>query len=79
MLKLRERWGSKEGVDRWQVDPVLTGESNGPSSRKGGKKPWKARGRTRGKDGDQKKESTDGQTDPVLELWERWGSKEGVD
>ena len=37
-----------------------TGESNGPSSRRGGKKPWKSHGRMRGKDGDQKKESTDG-------------------
>ena len=37
-----------------------TGESNGPSNRKGGKKPWKSHVRTRGKDGDQKKESTDG-------------------
>ena len=34
-----------------------TGESNGPSSRKGGKKPWKAHGRTCGKARDQKKES----------------------
>ena len=37
-----------------------TGESNGPSSHKGGKKPWKARRRMRGNDEDQKKESTDG-------------------
>ena len=29
-----------------------TDESNGPSSRKGSKKPWKSHGRTRGKDGD---------------------------
>ena len=38
-----------------------TDESNGPSSsRKGSKKSWKSHGRTRGKDGDQKKESTNG-------------------
>ena len=40
--------------------PDNTSESNGSSSCKGGKKPWKSRGRTRGKEGDQKKESTDG-------------------
>ncbi|XP_022967658.1 uncharacterized protein LOC111467102 [Cucurbita maxima] len=33
-----------------------TGESNGPSSRKGGKKPWKSRRHMRGKEEDQKKE-----------------------
>ena len=38
-----------------------TGESNGSSSsRKGGKKPWMSHGRTRGKDGNQKMESTNG-------------------
>ena len=37
-----------------------TSESNRPSSRKGGKKPWKSHGHTRGKEGDQKKESIDG-------------------
>ena len=37
-----------------------TGESNGPSSRKGGKKSWKSRRRMHGKEADQKKEeSTD--------------------
>ena len=36
-----------------------TGKSNGPSSRKGGKKPWKSRGRMRGKEADQKKEPID--------------------
>ena len=36
------------------------GESNGPSSRKGGKKPWKSRWRMHRKEADQKKEeSTD--------------------
>ena len=37
-----------------------TGESNGSFSRKGGKKPWKSHRRMRGKEGNQKKESTDG-------------------
>ena len=32
-----------------------TGESNGPSSRKGDKKPWKSRRHMRGKEADQKK------------------------
>ena len=37
-----------------------TDESNGPSSRKGGKKPWKSRWRMHRKEADQKKEeSTD--------------------
>ena len=33
-----------------------TDESNGPSNRKGGKKPWKSRRRMHGKEADQKKE-----------------------
>ena len=39
--------------------PDDTGESNGHSSRKGGKKPWKSRWHMRGKERIKKEESTD--------------------